>query len=107
MHLAGTGKKPWYVHYLLSTHLALRFPNQDTKFCMMPVHAYALVLLYTMQSEAEAFYCLESFVERCRGYAAFDGGAVSLVEDRCSKVWCAFLFPSSRPRGLIMLYGSP
>jgi hypothetical protein len=87
MHLSGTGKKPWYVHCLLSTHLELRFPNQDVKFFMIQVQTYALVLLYTMPSEAEAFYCLESFVEKCRAYVACDvDDFFTIIKDRCWKV---------------------
>ena len=32
--------------------------------------SYALVFLYIMPSEAEAFYCLEKFVEKCPAYVS-------------------------------------
>lgn len=63
---------------------------------------YAVVFLYVMPSEAEAFCCLENFVARCPAFAEsnFPGFFQSL------KVWYPFLFDSSCYEGLTKLFGS-
>lgn len=45
-------------------------PDQQPQVDEWEVLVYALVLLYTMPSEAEAFYCLEKFVEKCPVYVS-------------------------------------
>ena len=68
MHLPGTGKEIMYVCYI---HIAgINIRNQEPAIDEWTVSVYALVLLYTMPSEAEAFYCLEKFVEKCPVYVS-------------------------------------
>ena len=63
--------KRGYGHYLpFCAHLELisGFTKQHHKLSMLQFD-YAVVFLYVMPSEAEAFCCLENFVARCPAFA--------------------------------------
>jgi hypothetical protein len=71
MHLSGVGKNPRHVYYLpFDAHKELMglFTNQHRKLSISVLLDYALVFLYTMPNEAEAFWCLENLVAKCPAY---------------------------------------